>query len=401
MRKNKRDFCGFLWNPRTKELMGRTAGSWCEIFVFYIFFYGLLAAWWAALLYARVSFLPEIEDGPFHTDYISHRGPGLSTVPTADGMKKELIFIKDAEDCCADYIEQIEEFFKEYTTVNGEDMSADFEKCDGSGACADNGGTAYLSGITIEINKTKAAAAESEEEDEGATENEVESEEGPSKMRSRVRRQEDNGTSEDAANEENEGGEEEEEEEDENIEEVKLFNLLNLGPCYSDKTFGYSDGEPCLYFTINNAFGWTPEPMSDDRKEEHSEQLEGLTVTDEFAPVVCGGYKASDKEAIEEIKVYPESGVPVDFYPWTGGENYKKPIVAAKVKLTEDGYNKRVRIECKVYADNFHPSHEKPNSGRVEFSLTINTKSEKETDENVEEEEVEEDAIVPEDATRL
>ena len=38
---------------------------------------------------------------------------------------------------------------------------------------------------------------------------------------------------------------------EEDPKKVKLFNLFNLGECFSDPDYGYAEGEPCVYFTIN------------------------------------------------------------------------------------------------------------------------------------------------------
>ena len=40
----------FIWNPRTKEFLGRTAKSWLQITIFYIVLYAFLAGFFSALL---------------------------------------------------------------------------------------------------------------------------------------------------------------------------------------------------------------------------------------------------------------------------------------------------------------------------------------------------------------
>ena len=47
-----------------------------EIGLFYLVFYGLLAAWWAFHLFVATTNLPDLEEGPKYSDYLTHRGPG-------------------------------------------------------------------------------------------------------------------------------------------------------------------------------------------------------------------------------------------------------------------------------------------------------------------------------------
>merc|ERR1712226_725266 len=100
MSTNWADFKVFLWNKDTKEVAGRTGKSWAEIGLFYLVFYGLLAGWWAFHLFVATTNLPDLTDGPKYSDYLTHRGPGLHTVPVAaavGGDKQKVYFLDKAD----------------------------------------------------------------------------------------------------------------------------------------------------------------------------------------------------------------------------------------------------------------------------------------------------------------
>jgi sodium/potassium-transporting ATPase subunit beta len=72
-------FCHFLYNKDNGEVMGRSGRSWAKIGVFYIFFYGFLAAFFIAMLAAFMSTIERPEDGgaPKLTQFIENQ-PGLT-----------------------------------------------------------------------------------------------------------------------------------------------------------------------------------------------------------------------------------------------------------------------------------------------------------------------------------
>lgn len=325
--KNLSDFRQFLWNGETSELMGRTAGSWIQIFFFYLIFYSLLAAFWALLLFARVQLLPEESKGPLRTDYLTHRGPGMSVVPTYDDFERKIKFNKDKPKTYKSYVEGIDQFFDEYTTIDGKNESWLFSGCahGQEGSCSASNG--YFEAANLQVIKSVQQGNETV-----------------------------NKTS-----------------------YHKLYNLMNLGECEND--YGYESGEPCLYFTVNKVYDWVPDELSEDRKEKSSEIADKET-SENFVPFSCHGFKKGDKDKIESVSIYPEMGFHRDYFPWTAGEYFRPPIVAAKIKIKPEAVNKRIRLECKIYADNIHgDSREKPNIGRIEVSLTISEQKNKSNDE--------------------
>lgn len=314
--------------------MGRTGKSWVEIFFFYVIFYSLLAAFWASLLFLRITLLPEDTDGPLRTDYLTHRGPGMTLVPTGKDMKPDIYFNKDEPDTYQAFEQQMKDFFKEYTTIDGEDQSEKFNSCADGGSCSASDG--YMDANSIDVIRETQQGNE--------TVNVTES--------------------------------------------YKLYNLMNLGDCAGndENDFGYKSGEPCLLFTVNKVFEWMPDELSEERKEKHPELAE-VETSDKFVTFYCQGYKAEDRKMIESVTIYPKFGFQRDYFPWVKQEYFRQPVVAAKIKVTPEGMGKRIRMECKIYADNIHgDAREKPNIGRIEVNLKVSANEEEENTNNGDEE---------------
>jgi len=73
------NFAKFLFNRETGQVMGRSGESWLKIGVFYLIFYGFLAAFFSAMLTVFLSTLNDPEGGgaPKLTQFIENK-PGLS-----------------------------------------------------------------------------------------------------------------------------------------------------------------------------------------------------------------------------------------------------------------------------------------------------------------------------------
>lgn len=73
------NFGNFLYNKENGEVMGRSRRSWAKIGVFYLFFYGFLAAFFTAMLAVFMTTIDRPEDGgrPKLTQYIENQ-PGLT-----------------------------------------------------------------------------------------------------------------------------------------------------------------------------------------------------------------------------------------------------------------------------------------------------------------------------------
>jgi len=85
------NFAEFLYNKETGQVMGRSGESWLKIGVFYLIFYGFLAAFFSAMLTVFLSTINDPKDGgPKLTQFIANK-PGLTLV-APKGKAKDWAF---------------------------------------------------------------------------------------------------------------------------------------------------------------------------------------------------------------------------------------------------------------------------------------------------------------------
>nr|P43002.1 RecName: Full=Sodium/potassium-transporting ATPase subunit beta-2; AltName: Full=Beta-B1 chain; AltName: Full=Sodium/potassium-dependent ATPase beta-2 subunit [Rhinella marina]CAA81060.1 beta subunit of a P-ATPase [Rhinella marina]prf//2010414A P ATPase:SUBUNIT=beta [Rhinella marina] len=70
----------FMWNPRTREFMGRTGSSWALILLFYVVFYAFLTAVFSLSLWVMLQTIDEYT--PKYADRLAN--PGLMIRPKMD-----------------------------------------------------------------------------------------------------------------------------------------------------------------------------------------------------------------------------------------------------------------------------------------------------------------------------
>uniref|UniRef100_A0A7N4V7V3 Sodium/potassium-transporting ATPase subunit beta n=1 Tax=Sarcophilus harrisii TaxID=9305 RepID=A0A7N4V7V3_SARHA len=99
----------FIYNPGSGEILGRTAESWGLILLFYLAFYGFLAALFTFTMWVMLQTLSD--ETPKYRDQIS--SPGLTIVPKPPGaLEFSLNISKPAT--YENYIDAIKEFLREY-----------------------------------------------------------------------------------------------------------------------------------------------------------------------------------------------------------------------------------------------------------------------------------------------
>uniref|UniRef100_A0A8C5Q1T2 Sodium/potassium-transporting ATPase subunit beta n=1 Tax=Leptobrachium leishanense TaxID=445787 RepID=A0A8C5Q1T2_9ANUR len=102
------DFKEFIWNPRTREFMGRTASSWGLILAFYLVFYAFLTAVFALSMWVM---LQTIDDQfPTYSDRLAN--PGLMIRPKTDGL--EIVYTNGTSDTWQSYVKALDDVLQDY-----------------------------------------------------------------------------------------------------------------------------------------------------------------------------------------------------------------------------------------------------------------------------------------------
>ncbi|XP_043932631.1 sodium/potassium-transporting ATPase subunit beta-2-like isoform X2 [Protopterus annectens] len=76
------DWKEFMWNPRTREFMGRTGTSWALIILFYIVFYGFLTALFTLTMWVMLQTIDDYK--PTYQDRLAT--PGVMIRPKTDSL---------------------------------------------------------------------------------------------------------------------------------------------------------------------------------------------------------------------------------------------------------------------------------------------------------------------------
>ncbi|XP_072006221.1 sodium/potassium-transporting ATPase subunit beta-2 isoform X2 [Engystomops pustulosus] len=96
----------FVWNPRTREFMGRTASSWALILLFYIVFYAFLTAVFAFSMWVMLQTIDEYN--PKYADRLAN--PGLMIRPKLTTV--EIVY--NTNGTWKDYTEGLSELLQDY-----------------------------------------------------------------------------------------------------------------------------------------------------------------------------------------------------------------------------------------------------------------------------------------------
>ncbi|XP_029024774.1 sodium/potassium-transporting ATPase subunit beta-2a isoform X1 [Betta splendens] len=110
-RKSSSEWRDFFWNPRTHELLGRTATSWGLILLFYLVFYLFLAGMFALTMYILLLTLDDYK--PTWQDQLAT--PGMMIRPKGDQL--EIVYsVSDAQSWDG-FVQNLNSFLSPYNDI--------------------------------------------------------------------------------------------------------------------------------------------------------------------------------------------------------------------------------------------------------------------------------------------
>ncbi|NP_571744.1 sodium/potassium-transporting ATPase subunit beta-2a [Danio rerio] len=113
----------FFWNPRTHELLGRTASSWGLILLFYLVFYTFLAGVFCLTMYVMLLTLDDYQ--PTWQDRLAT--PGMMIRPKGEAL--EIVYSRENTESWELYVQALDSFLKPYNNsqqaVNNDDCTPD------------------------------------------------------------------------------------------------------------------------------------------------------------------------------------------------------------------------------------------------------------------------------------
>ncbi|XP_070701358.1 sodium/potassium-transporting ATPase subunit beta-3a [Pempheris klunzingeri] len=255
-----------FYNPRTGEVLGRTASSWALILLFYLVFYCFLAGMFALTMWVMLLTLDDYV--PKYRDRVPY--PGLVIRPNS----LDISFNKSDPLKYSHYVQHLESFLQRYNDTEQE-KNQDCPQ-----------GEYYLQ------------------------------DEGMSKKACRFKR-----------------------------------GFLSLCSGLSDTNFGYSEGKPCVLLKMNRIIGLKP----------RGDPYINCTVK---------------RDNPIQMQYFPSEGrIDKMYFPYYGKkahENYVQPLVAVKLLLTKEDYNKELPVECRVEGSDLRNNDERDKFlGRVTFRIKV------------------------------
>ncbi|XP_068136582.1 sodium/potassium-transporting ATPase subunit beta-3 [Hyperolius riggenbachi] len=105
---NPSEWKQFIYNPRSGEILGRTASSWALILLFYLVFYGFLAGLFTLTMWVMLQTLDDTV--PKYRDRVA--SPGLMISPKSAGL--ELTYSKNDKASYDAYVKVLHNFLGPY-----------------------------------------------------------------------------------------------------------------------------------------------------------------------------------------------------------------------------------------------------------------------------------------------
>lgn len=129
----KKGFGTFIYNKEKGTCLGRTAGSWLKITIFYIFFYACLAAFWIACLAAYMKTVDSELPRYYGKGTIIGANPGVGYQPWIKEDPESTLIKFNPKDPAsyAQYMRVLDNYFDKYENTNRtRDCSGDTSNSD-------------------------------------------------------------------------------------------------------------------------------------------------------------------------------------------------------------------------------------------------------------------------------
>jgi sodium/potassium-transporting ATPase subunit beta len=286
------DFGKTIWNGDKNEFIGRTAGSWAKIGLFYMVFYSCLAGFFAAMM---MGFFTTVDERyPSMTDMYSliKQNPGMGYRPMKARDSTLIMFNQSESVSRGAQVLDILEFLKDEHYIDEEYQS---------------------------INRTADSDGK------------------------------------------------------------LVYNLPHDGyngcPIKRDNlndSFGYIEGAPCILLKLNRVINWMPKAFDNDTFKsdmgQDAKELLGERWDPEHVGITCEGENDADKDNLGEVQFFPSRGFSFDYYPYTNANDYRPPLVFAKLANAKKGV--MIQVWCKLWVSNIK-HHKNDKGGSVHFEVLI------------------------------
>merc|ERR1711981_33930 len=314
-------FMLFLWNPETKEFLGRTGMSWLKIGVFYLIYYTFLAGFFMLMLLAFFATLnPDTPTYDTESGLIGKNpGVGFRPMPPNKNIESTLIWFRHGNHNgnWEPWVERLEDHLTDY---KNKDYASSIEGAWPAVECGDQGEKSPGTSSVCAINQDTLFQGQcTKENDYGFRLGK------PCIL-------------------------------------IKLNKIFNWEPLpYNNTKHEDEEGMPIedgmppdIPNTIKTAF----QKNVDDGKPELNERVW----------LECEGENPADKENLGKINYYPTNGVGKNFFPYKNQKGYLSPVVFAQLENPTHGV--MIAIECKAWFQGVdHDSMER--KGLVHFELMI------------------------------